>query len=65
TISYKTPTNIKIKSYASSQLTPNQKCVLLFNISYSFEISIEDFNNEWWLLVDNIWTRYSSRKHNN
>ncbi|CAG8802939.1 6222_t:CDS:2, partial [Gigaspora margarita] len=38
TASYKSLTNIEIKSYASSQLNPNQRRVLLFNVSHSFEV---------------------------
>ncbi|CAG8771637.1 14520_t:CDS:1, partial [Racocetra persica] len=54
-----------LKFYTSQSLTTNERHVLLFNIGEPFEVSMRDFDNEWWPLVSNIWTRFSYKNHNN
>ena len=41
--------------------TPDQKRVLLFNIDQPFEIPMQEFDEEWWPLVSNIWTKFNNR----
>ncbi|GES97801.1 hypothetical protein GLOIN_2v1777773 [Rhizophagus clarus] len=41
-------------------LTPDEKRSLLFNVSCSLEIPMEDFDKNWWPLVSNIWTQWNS-----
>ncbi|CAB4379012.1 unnamed protein product [Rhizophagus irregularis] len=43
-------------STTSPTLTANQKHALLFNINEPLEILIQEFDNDWWPLVSNIWT---------
>ncbi|CAG8724487.1 20142_t:CDS:1, partial [Racocetra persica] len=42
-----------------TNLTPNQRCFLLFNVSEPLEIFLLEFDNNWWPLVSNIWTKFS------
>ncbi|CAB4399714.1 unnamed protein product, partial [Rhizophagus irregularis] len=49
----------------TSNLTPDEKRDLLFNVDRTLEIPMEDFNNEWWLLVSNIWTKWDLYKYVN
>ena len=46
-------------------LTPDQKCVILFNINQPLEIPLPEFNNKWWPLVTNIWTTFNYKYHVN
>ncbi|CAG8855519.1 24692_t:CDS:1, partial [Gigaspora margarita] len=46
-------------------LTPDEKRNYLFDVNSLLEIQIEDFNNNWWPLVSNIWTQWGSYKHVN
>ncbi|RHZ84001.1 hypothetical protein Glove_86g96 [Diversispora epigaea] len=57
--------NSRTKFYTSSQLTPDQKRELLFNVDQPFEVSMCEFDEEWWPLVSNIWTRYNYKNHTN
>ncbi|GES83591.1 hypothetical protein GLOIN_2v1777773 [Rhizophagus clarus] len=43
-------------STTSPTLTTNQKRALLFNINEPLEIPIQEFDNDWWPFVSNIWT---------
>src|SRR5437763_13367505 len=43
-------------------LTPDEKRALFFNIDSSFELPAEQFDNDWWPVVSNIWTQFSSCK---
>ncbi|GES99088.1 hypothetical protein GLOIN_2v1777773 [Rhizophagus clarus] len=52
-------------STTSPTLTANQKRALLFNINEPLEILIQEFDNDWWPLVSNIWTGFSYRNHVN
>ncbi|CAB4431785.1 unnamed protein product [Rhizophagus irregularis] len=52
-------------STTSSTLTTNQKHVLLFNINEPLEILIQEFDNNWWPLVSNIWIGFSYRNNVN
>src|SRR5688572_26641333 len=52
-------------SIVMSTLTPDEKRNLLFNVSCSLEIPMEDFDENWWLLVSNIWTQWNSYTHAN
>lgn len=47
----------------SESLTPDEKRNYLFNINGLLKIQIEDFNDNWWLVVSNIWTQWGSYKH--
>ncbi|CAB4421298.1 unnamed protein product [Rhizophagus irregularis] len=49
----------------SEALTPNQKRNLLFNVEQPLELSIEEFDKEWWPLVSNIWTNFSHKNNVN
>ena len=50
---------------STSNLTPDEKRGLLFDIDCSIEILMEDFNNNWWPLVSNVWTQWNSYKQVN
>ncbi|CAG8854377.1 28621_t:CDS:2, partial [Gigaspora margarita] len=60
--------NMDLSCIASSEaasiinLTPDEKRGLLFNVNFSLEIPMGDFNNAWWPLVTNIWTQWNSYK---
>ncbi|CAG8838717.1 20464_t:CDS:2, partial [Gigaspora margarita] len=56
---------VMLKFYISQSLTTNERRALLFNVSELFEVSIHDFDHEWWPLVSNIWTRFSYKNHSN
>src|SRR6266498_4019363 len=49
----------------SANFTLDEKWNLLFNINDSLEISMEDFEENWWSLVSNIWTQWNSYKLEN
>ncbi|RIB16250.1 hypothetical protein C2G38_2190469 [Gigaspora rosea] len=40
-----------------SSLTPDEKHNYLFDINGLLEVQTEDFDNNWWQLVSNIWTQ--------
>ena len=44
---------------STSNLTPDKKWELLFDVGRTLEIPMEDFNEEWWPLVSNIWTKWN------
>lgn len=44
---------------------PNQRRTLLFNVEQPLELSIEEFDKEWWPLVNNIWTKFSCKNNVN
>lgn len=48
-----------------SNITSDKKRYLLFDVNCSLEIPMEDFDNDWWPLVSNIWTKWDSYKHVN
>ncbi|CAG8657282.1 10345_t:CDS:2 [Rhizophagus irregularis] len=50
---------------STSNLTPNKKRDLLFDVDRTLEIPMEVFNDEWWLLVSNIWTKWDSYEYVN
>ncbi|RGB36649.1 hypothetical protein C1646_813916, partial [Rhizophagus diaphanus] len=50
---------------SSENLTPDEIRSLLFNVDCSLEIPIDDFNENWWPLITNIWTKWTSYKHVN
>ena len=50
---------------STSNLTPDEKRDLLFDVGRTLEIPIEDFNDEWWPAVSNIWTKWDSYKYVN
>ncbi|PKC57479.1 hypothetical protein RhiirA1_472440 [Rhizophagus irregularis] len=50
---------------SSENLTPDEIRNLLFNVDCSLEIPIDDFNENWWPLITNIWTKWTSYKHVN
>ena len=53
--------NMSDSSYVASLVDmstamPNEKQKLLFDVDCPLNISIDDFNENWWPLVLNIWT---------
>ena len=48
-----------------SNLTSDEKRNLFFNVDRTLEIPIDDFNDKWWPLVLNIWTKWDSYKYTN
>ena len=48
-----------------TDLTPDEKRELLFDVDRSLEIPIDDFNENWWPLVSNIWTKWNLYKQVN
>ncbi|RHZ49757.1 hypothetical protein Glove_514g4 [Diversispora epigaea] len=50
---------------SNNNLSPDEKQVLLFNVKDTFEIAEEEFNNNWWPLISNVWTQYNSCKFSN
>ena len=49
----------------SEALTPNQKWIRLFNVEQPLELSMKEFDEEWWPLVSNVWTGYSYKNNVN
>ena len=49
----------------SEALTPNQKRIRLFNVEQPLELSMKEFDEEWWPLVSNVWTGYSYKNNVN
>src|SRR3954452_14544760 len=52
-------------AFSLASLTPDEKRDLMFNVNDTLEIPIEDFDNNWWPLVTNIWTQYNLWKLSN
>ena len=46
----------------SEALTPNQKRIRLFNVEQPLELSMKEFDEEWWPFVSNVWTGYSYKQ---
>jgi hypothetical protein len=46
----------------SVELSANEKRTRLFNVGSPFEVSIAEFDKDWWPLVSNIWTESSNYK---
>jgi MULE transposase domain len=55
----------KINLPISKAPNPDQKRHLLFNVEKPLELSIEDFDKNWWPLVSNIWCLYSYKNNVN
>ncbi|CAB5203214.1 unnamed protein product [Rhizophagus irregularis] len=49
----------------AANLTPDEKRGLLFDVTCPLEIPMEDFDENWWPLVSNIWTQWNSYKQAN
>ncbi|CAG8599777.1 7702_t:CDS:2 [Cetraspora pellucida] len=45
-----------------TDLAPDERRGLLFDVNMPLEIPIDDFNDTWWPLVSNIWTQWNSYK---
>src|SRR5437764_12648112 len=54
-----------VSSIAISNLTPDEKRNLLFDVNCSLEIQMEDFDKNWWPLASNIWTQWNLYKQEN
>jgi hypothetical protein len=52
-------------AFSLASLTSDEKRDLMFNVNDTLEIPIEDFDNNWWPLVTNIWMQYNSWKLSN
>ena len=48
-----------------SNLTPDEKRVFLFDVNCSLEIPMDDFNNNWWPLISNVWSKWGSYEYVN
>ena len=59
------PSSSSIIITPETNLTPDEKRDLLFNVSRSLEIPMEDFDVNWWPLVSNVWTQWNSYKQLN
>ncbi|PKK56163.1 hypothetical protein RhiirC2_764466, partial [Rhizophagus irregularis] len=44
---------------SSENITPDEIRNLLFNVDCFLEIPIDNFNENWWPLVTNIWTKWT------
>ena len=51
------PVSVPLIITSTSNFTSDEKRNLLFDINRALEIPIDDFNDEWWPLVTNIWTK--------
>ena len=49
----------------TANFTPNERQKLLFDVNCPLNIPIDDFNKNWWPLVSNIWTQWTSYKQAN
>ncbi|RHZ79614.1 hypothetical protein Glove_143g4 [Diversispora epigaea] len=56
---------VKSSEAIMSNLTPDEKRNLLFDVTCSLEIPMKDFDENWWPLVSNIWTQWNSYKQTN
>lgn len=45
-----------------SSLTPDEKRCLLFDVNGTLEVPIEEFDDNWWPLISNVWTQCDSHK---
>lgn len=50
---------------STMNFTPEKKRNLLFDVDCSLEIPIDDFNENWWPLITNVWTKWNSCQHAN
>ncbi|GES85896.1 hypothetical protein GLOIN_2v1788210 [Rhizophagus clarus] len=50
---------------STTNFITNEKQDHLFDVDYALEIPIDDFNDKWWLLVSNIWTKWDSYEYMN
>ncbi|PKY34821.1 hypothetical protein RhiirB3_476066 [Rhizophagus irregularis] len=48
-----------------TNITSEEKRNLLFDVNCSLEVQMEDFDENWWPLVSNIWTQWTSYKQVN
>ncbi|RUS28806.1 hypothetical protein BC938DRAFT_481427 [Jimgerdemannia flammicorona] len=46
-------------------LSANEKHVLLFNVGSPLKIPMEEFDEQWWPLISNVWTECSHYKSSN
>jgi len=46
----------------SQAMTHGEKRARLFNVREQFEVSTSEFEEEWWPLVSNTWTRWGSNR---
>ena len=60
-----TPASAPLIITLTSDLTSDEKRELLFDVGRTLEIPIDDFNDKWWPLVSNIWTKWDSYKYTN
>ncbi|PKC69121.1 hypothetical protein RhiirA1_456382 [Rhizophagus irregularis] len=49
----------------NTSISEKQKHILLFNVNQPLELSIEEFDKEWWPFVSNIWTSFSCKNNVN
>ncbi|RHZ85584.1 hypothetical protein Glove_64g118 [Diversispora epigaea] len=54
-----------VDSPISKEITPSQKCDLLFNINHLLELPVQEFDDNWWSLVSNVWTVFNFKKKTN
>jgi hypothetical protein len=62
------PVNTSATTLVAAQMTnitSEEKRNLLFDVNCSLEVQMEDFNENWWPLVSNIWTQWTSYKQVN
>jgi hypothetical protein len=50
---------------STANFTPDERRKLLFDVDCPLNIPIDDFNENWWPLVSNIWTQWNSYKQAN
>ena len=60
-----TSTIVSSTNTPSLNLSPEEKRALLFDVGSPFEIFEEEFDNNWWPLVSNIWTQFNYCKLRN
>ncbi|RHZ83373.1 hypothetical protein Glove_95g75 [Diversispora epigaea] len=54
-----------VTSSPLTNLMPEEKRCLLFDVTCSLEIPMKDFDENWWPLISNIWTIWGSHKQKN
>ncbi|RHZ57425.1 hypothetical protein Glove_388g20 [Diversispora epigaea] len=54
-----------VDSPISKEITPSQKRDLLFNINHLLELPVQEFDDNWWPLVSNVWTVFNFKKKTN
>ncbi|CAG8801048.1 7017_t:CDS:1, partial [Gigaspora margarita] len=52
-------------SILNTNHTPDDRWILLFDVNLSLEIPIEDFDENWWPLVTNVWVQWNYYKYAN